>query len=158
MVTAKQQPGVQISAVGGGFLINGVIDEFADFSVLLKAPAELRLDLSGVSRINSIGLRNFMIFLKNWSGGAYSFIACPVEFVDQMNLIPSILKVGGSGWVESCMVPLFCTSCGKDAETLIKLNPRPDRSKPMIKQNCPHCGGACEVAVEGYFNFLQFLR
>jgi hypothetical protein len=154
----QNQPGLIITPSANGFNVSGTLDEHVDFSALMSADPELRLNLSGVKRINSIGLRNFMMFLKSWGKGEYAFIDCPVEFVDQINLVPSILKMGGSGWVESCQTPVVCRSCGKDAEILVAMNPRPNRAPPAIRQACSVCGGALELATEGYFNFLQFLR
>ncbi len=157
-MSQQGQQGVSITAQNGVYSIAGTIDEYADFSALMSVDPEMRLNLAGVKRINSIGLRNFMMFLKGWGKGKYSFIDCPVEFVDQVNLIPSILKIGGQGSIESCQTPVVCKSCGRDGEIKVKLPQGSNKTQPALKGKCPSCGGEFELASETYFHFLQFLR
>ena len=51
---------MKISRVANTVFISGIIDENADLSALLQEPAPLSIDFSGVTRVNSVGLRTWM--------------------------------------------------------------------------------------------------
>jgi hypothetical protein len=137
--------------------ISGIIDEEAKFGPLFKdLPAEAWLDLKGVTRINSSGVRHFLRGIAQYTGKAH-FQKCSPAIVDQITMIPEFL--GTNGVIESIVAPYFCESCddsrpvrleiGKDLTTGIELSEAPERS-------CPKCDNALifEETPEIFFHFL----
>jgi len=139
------------------FELVGVMDEFADLSPMLQAAAPLRMKMGRVLRFNSIGIRNLMKFLKQWNKGDYEFIDCPVEFVDQVEMIPNILKMSGKGRISSCRAPFTCSSCGHEDELLVSEaelnNAKAKNTKP--EKTCSQCRASMTVLAEGFFSFLN---
>jgi anti-anti-sigma regulatory factor len=74
---------MKISRKGGVVFLEGVVDENADFSPLLSENPPLQLDLSGVSRINSIGVRSWMKFISLWGDKPMEYLECPTIITDR---------------------------------------------------------------------------
>jgi hypothetical protein len=132
------------------FELVGEINEFADFTPLRKAPTPLRLNVSKVSRVNSIGLRNFIKFLVDSKFSSYELIDASVEVIDQINLVPSILQAGGKGTVISCWAIFSCQTCGHE-ESFIVQHEEWDANSP--RRRCPKCSKSMDICPKNYLDF-----
>ena len=102
----------------------GALNESSDFSKI-SLPADvkmLKINCSRLTTINSSGLRMFLTFLRGCPV-PYEYWGCSSDFVDQLNMIPSLLnKSDGTKGVRSVLLQCACGSCG--TEQKIELNER----------------------------------
>lgn len=140
----------------GTYVLSGVLNEFADFKSLISAAEPLRLDLGGLSKLNSIGVRNFLRFLSDWGGKALVFENATAEFIDQVNMIPSLKGVHHHAQIQSFYVPWQCVRCEREDEVLV--------STPEVRavldagdepsRKCPKCDNDMNLLVDTFFEFL----
>lgn len=130
----------------------GAITEAADFSAALApGPRRVVVDLSGVDRVNSFGVREWIRFLKALKdvGVGYALDGVSVPMVRQMNMIP---QARGGAEVRAIFAPYYCPAC--DDERALRLAAGA-RSAPA-HASCPTCGAQMEFddVPEAYFAFL----
>ena len=91
------------------FLV-GSIDEETDLSPLLRTNTpELRLDLAGVRRINSFGVRTWLDVIHQIpETKPMYFERCSPAIIDQCNLVRGF---AGHGQILSFLAPLICQDC-----------------------------------------------
>src|SRR5690606_12255057 len=96
-------------------------------------------DLSQVNYINSLGIREWINFLKEASIQGYEFHACSIAFVLQASLAPDVL---GRGTVASFFAPYHCEQCEHGEERLLQSATvlAAENREPPIYQ-CPSCEG-----------------
>jgi anti-anti-sigma regulatory factor len=109
----------------------GTIDETFDGKRLassLKA-ATLVLDLGGIRRISSFGIREWTDFIKAVERTVDEIIAieCPPKVVDQLNMVSSFL--GSKGQIFSFYAPYRCDYCDIDRRVLFQV----DRDQAAIR-------------------------
>src|SRR5690606_17936891 len=120
-------------------------------------PEPLRLNLRGMSRLNSIGIRNLLKFISAWSPKTFIFEECPSVFIDQVNMIPALTGVKGQGSIETFYVPYECEDCGREEDFLGKAADYASllkAGKDVPQQICGGCGGPMLVLTDSYFVFL----
>ena len=140
--------------------LTGTIDEYADFEPLLEGldGKELHIDLIGIERINSIGVRNWTTFLQRAceQSSAVVLERCAPMMVQQFNLIGTAL---GRASCRSVMLPYYCLDCGDTLQKLLKLSEEVDVTVASIdlEIECPSCGGEMEFddLPEMYLGFLK---
>lgn len=100
--------------------LKGNIDEDANF-----APPELGgaglvvLDLAAVSAINSVGIREWIKWLKTIPGSVQILVRkCPKIIVDQINMVSGFLPPTAK--VESFFVPYYSDSSGEEKMVLFE--------------------------------------
>ena len=150
------EAGIKIVERGGVYHLSGVLNEYADLSPLLKAAEPLRLNMSQVSRLNSIGIRNFLKFLADWGPKGFVYEQAPSEFIDQINMIPALLGLKHHGTVKSLFVPYECAKCEHEEDVLsdladytaVKTGGEPPKRK------CPKCGHEMTVLTDSFFVFM----
>lgn len=136
--------------------ISGEFTENANFSELLGAqtPA-IVLDLSGVRRINSCGVREWVHLVEalKHSGRSVELERCSVPFVAQLNMI---VNFSGGARVRSFYAPYLCTSCNTEHAELCEM---PDSAAPAVREfsKCPACGSVSEFDDIPYA-YLAFTR
>jgi hypothetical protein len=149
--------GLTVEVKEGIAYLTGSIDEYSEYDSLLAMDAPLRLNLSKVGRINSIGVRNFLKFLNDWGSKDMSYIGCTVDFVDQLNMIPSLSGINGHIVVESALVPFECDDCDTEKEILndmIELAKLIKSGDDLPARKCD-CGGEMYVLMDSFFVFLE---
>jgi hypothetical protein len=149
--------GIKIVERDGVVFLSGVLNEYADFSPLLKLAGPLQLDMKDVSRLNSIGIRNLLKFLSEWGAKPFEYLRCPSEFVDQVNMIPALLGAKGQGKIASLFVPYECADCEAEEEVLAPTSQFEGLPKggEGPKRACGKCGGQMSVLTDSFFVFLQ---
>src|SRR5690606_31473784 len=112
----------------------------------------LQLNIKGLTRLNSIGIRNLLKFLNKWGARPFSYIECTSEFIDQVNMIPALLGTGGHGKIVDLYVPFECDECGHEHEFYGKVDEF-NEEEPV--RACPKCGGEMFVLSDSFFVFRK---
>ncbi len=121
--------------------LTGVIDEKFEAGRLLNEVAPVTiLELSGVRRITSFGVRQWSEVMKSLPSTVRSLylVKCPPVFIDQLSMV---LNFGGRSQVVSAYASYGCDVCGR--ETLALLDFLSDASTISAGQlpevQCPQC-------------------
>ena len=144
----------QLDQVGDRRIValQGVLDENADLSPLAALDGEVAIDLSGVRRISSTGVREWIDLMRALDGRArVALIRCSPASVTQLNLIANFR---GAAQVESFIAPYDCAACGCECEVLLDAV-RASRGVPSVA--CPDCDTPMDFAElpERYLTFLM---
>ena len=143
--------------------LRGSIDEETNFAEIDGTEPRLIFDLSGVSLINSMGIRNWVNWMKANRNRSLVFRNCSKPIVDQINALEGFLPPGSV--VESFFVPYVCENCGHADRVLFRRTHEFDQGTADQKQSirppelkCPKCGEQMEMDVieAKYFRFLRY--
>lgn len=148
--------------------LSGPINENSDLSkITFEESKVVYLDLSQVKHINSMGLRQWVVWVKGFKDRHHLvFRFCPRPVVDQINILQGFLPSGAV--VESFFVPFSCPSCGHEEDVLLHrgrdyMEGSVDLKEGLtLDQNRP-CGKCqkpmeLDVVYPKYFNFLKYRR
>lgn len=143
----------QLDQVGERSIValDGVLDENADLQPLCALDGEVSIDLSGVKRISSAGVREWIDFMRALDGRAdVSLVRCSPPCVTQLNLISNFR---GAAHVESFIAPYDCGACGCECEVLLTAR---SAAGEVPEVECPDCGCMMDFAElpERYLTFL----
>ena len=136
--------------------IRGDIDESARFERDHGLTGRVTLDLGGIRRLNSCGVRCWMEFLGSLGGVTeLTLRRCAVPFVNQLNTVEG---VRGGARVESIMAPFACRDCGAELVQEIALAGATldDPESAVSDGVCSACGGVTvfDDLPERYLAFL----
>ena len=100
--------------------LKGNIDEDANFAAPdVGSAAVVVLDLEGVSAINSVGIREWIKWVKSMPGSVQLCVRrCPKIIVDQINMVAGFLPATAK--VESFYVPYYSDSSGSEKMVLFE--------------------------------------
>lgn len=149
-----------IDAQGDALLIGGAIDEAAALHEMVGRAAQGRLvlDLSAVTFINSLGVRDWirMQAAAQKAGVNVELRRVAEPLVHQLNMI---IATRGNAAVTSFYAPYACDACGREESLLIDAvahGPALIRLEPP-PMTCPECGAqmAFNDFPERYFSFLS---
>jgi hypothetical protein len=120
----------------------GNVDESVDLAPLIAMAGPLVVDLGEMDRINSIGVRTWMNFVKarEKAGAALTIERCSPMMVGQITMITRFM--GSQAHVKSLLVPYFCKKCQREHAEVFAAVPGASVS-PTIA--CPNCGGQMEL-------------
>jgi hypothetical protein len=115
------------------------------------------VDLGGITRINSCGVRQWLDFLGSLDGVEELVLRrCAVPFVTQLN---TVAAMRGPAAVQSIMAPFACRDCGAETVEELPLEGAvlQDPEGAMPEGTCSQCGGVTEFddLPERYFAFLM---
>ena len=135
--------------------LSGPLSEKTDLQALAaRLSGEVRVDASGIARINSAGVKAWSRFIGAVPAGVtLVFEKCPVVFVSQLNMVAGFI---GGGRVASLAVPYLCPSCGEAVEPVLTLE-QAANGLPESHGPCPKCGKPLELDVMPD-EYLAFLR
>ncbi|MBN2722757.1 MAG: hypothetical protein JXR95_01665 [Deltaproteobacteria bacterium] len=139
--------------------LNGIIDESFNGKHLAEGiKGTLIVDFSGIKRISSFGIREWLEFLKSVEDKCDQiyFIKCPSRIIDQFNMVANF---GGSkGVLLSFFAPYHCDYCEADHSELIDVADYHDSIKDskLPDKPCETCGNA-EYLDEDPETFLSYL-
>jgi hypothetical protein len=135
----------------------GNIDESSDFGQIEVDGEELHVDCYEVARINSVGVRKWIIFFSSMKdrGVKVFYYRISTALVDQFNYIKNF---GAGGQVVSASAPFTCQSCKKMVllEKFKKEIPTTDFDRDLF--NCPVCQKKSlrfDDVAEDYFFFWR---
>ncbi len=124
--------------------VKGAIDEDVAFEPwVARFAEEAIIDFSGVTRINSCGVRQWTKAVLT-SRTLLRYVDAPSLIVDQFSMVPEFL--GPRGRVESFQARYVCVSCGAE-ETVnlvvgVDVSPGPSPAPP--ERSCLRCGSQSE--------------
>lgn len=106
---------LETSADGTTVHLSGAITEDSDLGRLateLQNAQTVRFYLNGVARINSVGVRDWILFLGEVTRGKQvELLECPPVLVAQMNMITNFTQ---NTRVVSIQMPFCCEACDKE--------------------------------------------
>lgn len=131
--------------------VAGSITEQSQLLVPETPGPQIRIDTAAVSRINSLGVANWIRYMAKLSEFGVPITIAPlsVAFVTQAGMISNFL---GNASVETFLAPYFCPSCEHAMEQLFAVDAALPPSVP-----CPKCNGAMEFDDE-IDSYLEFRR
>jgi len=151
-------PVLELKIEGNRLYLTGRIDEHTDLS---RQAADLlakvgEIDLGGLTRINSIGVREWMDFSASFPKEGMRLLRCAPVFVDQLNAIANF-----AGTAEVVSV-LSAFECDKDGEvSLVEVQTTLARAGGRAAApSCPRCGSRMVVAADDelFYRFLKYTR
>lgn len=133
--------------------LSGVIDERFEPSQLgPNVRGTVVIDLDGVSRITSFGVREWIRAIRGLDLEYLAFVRARPGMVSQFNMIAGF---GGPGELISLYAPFICSGCDDITEVLIDLRKQHDAvtSGELPSVRCGKCGGETEFddVPESYF-------
>jgi hypothetical protein len=160
---------IECEQVAGKVVVRlmGIIDEDVNFSVLLRFAQELPkkkvrlvLDLDGVSRINSCGVREWLLFIERLAAIIeFQFDNVCELFIEQSSMMPKVLGTAKT-LVISFKAPFWCKHCQENRVVLMtpdEVKFTEDGSAQVTAAKCEHCKNPMEFdsLVDEYFDFLR---
>lgn len=143
----------------GQLALSGIIDETSPLASLpgYAHHGLLRMDLRGVSFINSLGVRDWIRLLQQLRGAAIQLelVAVSEALIHQFNMIAA---ARGNATVKSFFAPYACDRCGRDESVLLDTTDHRSALEagraPSLP--CSECGEpmAFNDFPERYFSFL----
>jgi hypothetical protein len=144
-------------------VFRGEITENADFSKVEQLASQLLVvDLDGVTKINSMGIKKWILWVRAHQGKQFHFRNCTPVIVNQMNILQGFLPPGAL--VESFYLPFRCDDCGLESSYLAErrrdyVEATTDAGREIKipeTRPCEQCGSAQEwdVMEQVYFRFL----
>jgi anti-anti-sigma regulatory factor len=122
----------------------------------------LLLDVSAIERINSCGIREWLLFLEKLGTMIpFAFLSVSELFIEQAAVIPQLLGKAGTH-VLSFQAPFFCPSC--NTRSVRSLSPKQilteDAEYRTPTMLCEKCKSQLEFdgMEEEYFRFLNYSR
>lgn len=146
-----------VRAQGSLVRLAGTIDQtFDPLGFSLCDGAVAIVDLSGVNRVTSFGVREWSKAVQLIDAKYLAFINVRPAMVTQFNVVAG---VSGNGQIISLYVPFVCTACGESFERLYDTRTQSDELK-VIEQHtprCPACGDVSEIdeLPVVYFSFIK---
>lgn len=118
--------------------ISGIIDETFSLEEHLKLFTDgLRIDLGGVTRINSCGVREWIRAVIGLKVRVH-LIKCPTVIVNQISMISEFL--GMNGVVDSFEVVEVCEHCDYEQSKFVDLEKISDINElKSLLEPCPKC-------------------
>ena len=147
---------IRTAATLGGTLIRmvGVIDETFAQDKIAPLSKVVVLDLDGVQRITSYGVREWIRAVSSLKSRHCYFVRCRPAIVSQFNMVSNF---AGRGALVTFYAPFVCAACSRDIDVPIDLR----RQHAMLSASrlpdvaCPSCNGKAELddMPEAYFRY-----
>jgi hypothetical protein len=143
--------------------LDGVIDEHNGLDALTgalgPARAVLLIDLIGVRRINSVGVRDWVVWLRGLRQIYPTIVLfdCPPAIMNEVNLVRNFAE---GAVITTFRAPYYCDRCGQESvQTLDALEMLASgiRKAPAFPCDKPACANALDDAEETYFAFFDDL-
>src|SRR5260221_414506 len=132
--------------------IAGVVDEHADLSALVPLTGRIEINLRGVRRFNSVGVRVWVDAMRGLGQrGQVVFVECSTSVINQLNMITGFL---GRGRVASFVAAMRCEACDADVDYLFD---RVECDDGLPVAPCPRCARAMDLD-DDEAQYLLFLR
>jgi anti-anti-sigma regulatory factor len=145
-VIGRLHASVGRSPDGDLITLQGEIDDQATLSQLLDPlGARVVIDLAGVRFINSVGVREWIVFLGALAARGSQVVLrhCSEPMVHQMSMV---VEARGAAEVESFCAPFLCDDCASERSLVVdvKENLADLQAKRVPGRTCPDCGGTMQ--------------
>jgi len=138
--------------------VSGPIDESASFPEL-RSEGHIRVDLTNVTRINSVGTRTWCVWIQRFRAPAeVILIGCPVCIVSVFTAVRGVL--GKQCRVYSFIIPFYSVDTGESKNVLAVWGQHFDHSGKLKLPPVIDSKGVpmeMDVIPETYFAFLKQL-
>jgi DNA-directed RNA polymerase subunit RPC12/RpoP len=116
--------------------LSGTINEATDLGPLASVAGPLVIDLAELHRINSVGVRIWMDFVRGRekAGVELVFERCSPIMVGQMSMITHFM--GTRSRVKSVHVPYLCSACNHEQLQVLEVSPGIQVTAAIA---CPRC-------------------
>ncbi|MBA2538284.1 MAG: hypothetical protein H0V17_01505 [Deltaproteobacteria bacterium] len=138
---------LDVEIAGERLTLTGRIDDASPLGELVsQLPANVVIDTSGVTFVNSIGMREWIRLLRGLrERGTVTLERVADVLITQMNLIPDL---GNNVRIASFHAQYACNACGAEVAPLIDAVAHAEqlqrlKAPPMP---CPECQGQMELA------------
>src|SRR3954470_11421077 len=128
-ITQTPKCKVLVQQVGTDLVMRpqGEINEDLNFGGIMKTLKELLANTKGlvfdmrqVQKINSCGVREWLMFMQNVQAVIpCRFLAVNETFIEQASIVPTLLGRKGTQ-IEAFEAPYFCSNCNERSLTLLK--------------------------------------
>ena len=135
-------------------LMYGEITEAVSFGELTKLNGRVVLDLAGVRRINSFGVRELLNFFEALRRSCQlEAERCSTAIVTQLNMLPEFTR---HLKVRSILAPMECPRCLHEQEISVEMS-TPGRRPTLPSTICDRCHTPMQLAEpeERYFAFVE---
>lgn len=136
--------------------LDGEITEESDLGDLGPLKSRVIFDLGGVKRINSCGVREWILFVNRVPPDReLYFERCSPAMIVQTNMIANFLR---GGKIVSFSAPYYCEKCAQPREILLDVDRDfPDRKPSAPQRTCEKCGDVLvfDDVEESYLAFLK---
>ncbi|MBI4511316.1 MAG: hypothetical protein HY698_16905 [Deltaproteobacteria bacterium] len=133
--------------------LSGEFNESTRVEELCKIKGPLVVDLGGVNRINSTGVRALLTWLEGASrNGTVEAERCSHAIVSQLNMLPELARLVT---VTSFLAPMECPKCFQEQEVLVRIPP--DRHPRFPEERCGRCDEEMRLS-EPRERYLAFLN
>jgi hypothetical protein len=154
-VASKKTFDIENRAGGSILLLSGVIDENAELAPISSITSDTEINMKGVRRINSFGVRAWIDAVRKIPESAtVTFIECPPPVIDQCNMVSGFL---GRGVLQSFYAPMTCEECDEQLDQLFETVKCRENNGKLPSTPCPRCGRDMEVddLEEQYLLFVR---
>ncbi len=137
--------------------VAGSIDEHADLSLLGNPTGVVEVDMRGVQRINSYGVRSWIDTIRRVPPDVtLIFTHCPPLVVDQMNMVEGLL---GHGRLASFYAPMVCPACEHEELEFVEVSTCVAAGRKLPEARCSECGSIMQLDdLEDKFTYLLTLN
>lgn len=133
------------------YCLEGMINEFAALGTIKPTEKLVKLDLSGITYINSIGCKNWIQLLESLGDRMIEFHHVSTAMMTGISMLPGLLPPrGGRESIKSFYLPFFCIHCNTGHQSLVEPS-----SLEIIDESvftglvaCPSCGSPMVVTEE----------
>lgn len=135
--------------------LSGVIDERTSFeSAIGSTQSSLDIHCKGISRINSIGVKNWVRFFSNLrkKGVRLRFLECSSAVVQQLEFFHHFVEPQE---IESVFISLVCDFCGKNEEKLSSIQ---DLRKLGFRAPLWKCSCGGNLILDDEDDFFQAIK
>lgn len=144
---------LKVSKNGASFVLSGVLDESADLTAFKGASGAITVNFKNVERINSCGVREWVVAFSALAQAQPTFEECSLVVVKQLNAVPDFK---GKASVKNFYAPYFCEACDKEDVQLFQSSEvKPDQAAP--ERTCGTCKKpmSFDAIPSQYFSFLK---
>lgn len=136
-------------------VLAGIVDEGAELKALHDLQGDVVIDLAGIKRINSYGVRLWVDAIRKIPPTVrVVFVRCAPPMIEQMNMIHGFF---GHGELKSFYAPMICPACEESQSELCEIEACRAAGNSLPEVTCPACGETMELDdIEE--QFLFFLR
>jgi ABC-type transporter Mla MlaB component len=136
--------------------LNGDLTENFDLTPLMsELDGPIEVDLSGVRRINSAGVQQWIRFMSALAEGReVALVRCPASFIWQASTVGNFL---GRATVSSFYTPYICPLCLATRSVLVVVASLDSAAPALPEVRCDACAEAMESDMVPEV-FLSFLR
>jgi len=142
---------IHATAEATNIVVAGSITERSNLIVPEVVGPKIQIDTRGVTRINSLGVANWIRYMAKLKVLNVPVFISPlsVTFVTQAGMISNFL---GSAKVENFLAPYYCPDCEHTSEELYAIDAEVPKNIP-----CPSCQSTMEFddEIESYLGFRK---